>query len=810
MEGCVNNVNDAELGVTEDKSRNCSLETKPTYVGEHSQGRKLSVSSHVNEIPQKQRIHSKDSGLPSSPCFSGSDSDVADILNSSDTSPGLCHRLMSDPTPCQLWPASLYGDTKDMCVNHDVFDADVSALSSSSDNISNDVDAFQSPRHHPVSRSMSSEPFSSQFSPPSKRSLMPTISFSFGENNPPPAVPCSRKHQSFPFETTVTAGDTPDERCSDKNIPCVQPADPNDLCSGGNMHFTSDTKNTQQCYSGLVNGHSSDHPDHVNTDTTSHSDDHKKTSEVACWGHFSKHSGKHYKYRRSDYSSDSEDDPPHAASMLQKSKVKSVCSQKSHLPQVLCKTASPNKLVKVDSVHVSDTEDVLDYREGVKPTVFKEKLITIMRWFTDFNDEQKNILLKSLLNGCDLPQIHLLSVKMEANLHRGCPPNCQDIVTWLPATLAAKIMDYLDPVSLCRASQVCKMWQLLAGDPSLWRRFCCQQKWRLSKAAEHKQVISHMSLEGSIQWKNVFAERFRLRNNWLRGRCTVRTFEGHTQGISCVQFDDTRIVSGSSDKTIKVWNIRTNAPWSVQTLVGHSNTVRCLHLEGNRLVSGSSDRTIKVWDLSTQDSWSSIACKVTMIGHTHTVRCLKVDDDKVISGSYDKTLKLWDLRTGNCRMTLRGHQAAVLCVHFNETKIVSGSCDNTIKVWNYEGVCIRTLTGHQDAVTCLQFDSTRIVSGSLDCNLKFWDIHTGECVNTIDWKAAEGHTGVVRCLQADGWRLVSAADDKTIKVWNLETCQRLVTLQNHKDGVTCLQFNDFIIVSGSYDKTVKLWDFSCC
>lgn len=69
----------------------------------------------------------------------------------------------------------------------------------------------------------------------------------------------------------------------------------------------------------------------------------------------------------------------------------------------------------------------------------------------------------------------------------------------------------------------------------------------------------------------MFAERYRLRRNWLKGYCTVRTFEGHSQGllvptctftlqgliccclgISCVQFDDTRIVSGSWDKTIKV------------------------------------------------------------------------------------------------------------------------------------------------------------------------------------------------------------------------------------------------------------------
>jgi F-box/WD-40 domain protein 7 len=60
------------------------------------------------------------------------------------------------------------------------------------------------------------------------------------------------------------------------------------------------------------------------------------------------------------------------------------------------------------------------------------------------------------------------------------------------------------------------------------------------------------------------------------------------------------------------------------TLVGHSGTVRCLHLMGNRLVSGSTDQTLKVWDLSVQDEWSSIACKVTMVGHTDTVRCVQV------------------------------------------------------------------------------------------------------------------------------------------------------------------------------------------
>lgn len=449
---------------------------------------------------------------------------------------------------------------------------------------------------------------------------------------------------------------------------------------------------------------------------------------------------------------------------------------------------------------------------GVQPLEFKQRIQEIKNWFTEFNDDQKNLVFKALLEESRQSQMHFLSSLMEGRLHSGCQPNCQDPFSWLPEIVSFTILSYLDPINLCRASSVNRRWNELANDPSLWRHLSVVVKWRMSKASEPKQTLTFKATDDNnyIDWKGLFADRFRLQNNWIKGRCNIRTFEGHTQGVSCVQFDETRIVSGSSDKTIKLWNIRTNSPWAVQTLVGHSGTVRCLHLDGNRLVSGSTDRTIKVWDLSSQQSWASIACKVTMVGHVDTVRCLKVDADKVISGSYDKTLKVWDIKTGACRRTLRGHEAAVLCMQFDDLKIVSGSCDKTIKVWTFDGDCIMTLQGHQDAVTCLQFDETRIISGSLDCTLRFWDVHKGQLIKTIDWKASEGHTRVIRCLQADSWRVVSASDDKTIKVWNLETGQRLATLRNHTDGVTCLQFNDKMLVSGSYDKTVKLWNFNCC
>ncbi|KFD65323.1 hypothetical protein M514_22483 [Trichuris suis] len=369
----------------------------------------------------------------------------------------------------------------------------------------------------------------------------------------------------------------------------------------------------------------------------------------------------------------------------------------------------------------------------------------------------------------------------------------------LPTHAIMKILSFLDPgirpeLSLCRCSMVSKQWMYVVNENDAWKRLCTDNKlYRLSsKQAEEKHALKFLNSDGEIRASSHFVPISACMFPFLVEIGSFGTLsamaqldEGQMRRISCVQFDDNYIVSGSSDKMIKVsailvWDIRTNNHLAVMTLSGHSHTVRCLQLSNLRLASGSNDSSIKM------------------------------DDEKIISGSYDRTLKVWDLVSSQCFETLRGHGAAVLCLQFDQEKIVSGSADDTIRVWDLRTcTCVMTMQkAHDAAVTCLQFNDRQIVSGSLDCTIKFWDVRTGRWLNTLDWVKHEGHTGVVRCLQADSWRIVSGADDKTMKVWNLHTGQRIVTLRSHTDGVTCLSFSDFRIVSGSYDKTVKLWDFS--
>ena len=68
--------------------------------------------------------------------------------------------------------------------------------------------------------------------------------------------------------------------------------------------------------------------------------------------------------------------------------------------------------------------------------------------------------------------------------------------------------------------------------------------------------------------------------------------------MRCLQaLPDGRIVSGSDDKTLRIWSRDEAGIWQSEELVGHTDWVRCLQvLPDGRIVSGSDDQTIKIWD----------------------------------------------------------------------------------------------------------------------------------------------------------------------------------------------------------------------
>lgn len=136
-------------------------------------------------------------------------------------------------------------------------------------------------------------------------------------------------------------------------------------------------------------------------------------------------------------------------------------------------------------------------------------------------------------------------------------------------------------------------------------------------------------------------------------------------------------------------------------LQSHMDEITCLHLRGDVLVSGSSDKTLRQWDLEkgrcvqTLDvMWAAAQASVSLgsgeatwrqtsraaPGAADFVGALQVFESALACGTADGMVRLWDLRSGQVHRSLVGHTGPVTCLQFDDVHIVTGSLDRSIRV----------------------------------------------------------------------------------------------------------------------------------
>lgn len=310
-----------------------------------------------------------------------------------------------------------------------------------------------------------------------------------------------------------------------------------------------------------------------------------------------------------------------------------------------------------------------------------------------------------------------------------------------------------------------------------------------------------------LNWLNLYKQRQRLEQNWTNGNYTTFQLphpahpnEAHTECVYTIQFFGKWLVSGSRDRSLRVWDLETRRLRG-KPLLGHSQSVLCLQFDPTEqedvIISGSSDSSVIVWRFSTGERIHKIPS-----AHEESVLNLRFDHRYLVTCSKDRRIKIWNrkhltaadpeyprharqssarlpsyivnlndiepsllearIANGAIRalqpytllMTLDGHGAAVNAIQINGDLIVSASGDRLIKVWSVkDGRLLRSLQGHQKGIACVQFDSKRIVSGSSDNTVRIYDPFTSAEVAEL-----KGHTNLVRTVQA-GFGDMPGADD---------------------------------------------------
>ena len=198
---------------------------------------------------------------------------------------------------------------------------------------------------------------------------------------------------------------------------------------------------------------------------------------------------------------------------------------------------------------------------------------------------------------------------------------------------------------------------------------------------------------------------------------------GHLATINCMQInrDYGTLVTGGRDAALKLWNLNlaqqlyqetqnltspTNHIDSpcVHTFEAHTDEVTALSLDPSFLVSGSQDRTIRQWDLRSGKCLQTIDLSFANVLTTST----NVDLSK-------STL-----------LTQRNERPSIGALQSFDAALATGTKDGVVRLWDLRsGKVIRTLKGHTDAITSLKFDSACLVTGSYDRTVRIWDLRTG-------------------------------------------------------------------------------------
>jgi WD40 repeat protein len=267
----------------------------------------------------------------------------------------------------------------------------------------------------------------------------------------------------------------------------------------------------------------------------------------------------------------------------------------------------------------------------------------------------------------------------------------------------------------------------------------------------------------------------------LNGTC-LHTFSGHSASVNCIALAPfQRFLTGSNDNSIKLWDLTMPTPnrllrsYGLPTPGSHTRCITCLAVapDGRFFVSGSLDKTLKLWSFE-----KSAALRT--YDHTNVVNGVVVDGDRMLSSSLFDGVRVWNIESGEQLQMLQFDQeCGITSIVLSVGLLVTSSANGSIRIFDsdYRMVRVFNYRNHVSCVT-LSPDGKRLFC----CSDRFVGVFDTASSNQV--AELHGHSNDLFSIavSGNGAFAISGGDDNSVRLWNITDMHAVHTFRASQES----------------------------
>ncbi|KAI9325777.1 hypothetical protein BDR26DRAFT_173654 [Obelidium mucronatum] len=496
--------------------------------------------------------------------------------------------------------------------------------------------------------------------------------------------------------------------------------------------------------------------------------------------------------------------------------------------------------------NMAHLDPALEYRRVLTETILeKQEIMTealkyaAAFWGDHFiNSSYPPDVLPSLHNFCSSKLLNWLELMLLLRNLNSVIPIVQAVIDTLSRYQENRDAAFIkDILSDLRILSIQFRQQLLTSPLQIYRHamFACPKKSVIARTFESQRSFK-LAVGQTETWGPI-------------------SLTGHESSVKAVAFskDGTLVVSGSTDRTIRVWLVQTGE--CIFTLNGvHTTEVTSVVITDDKklVVSASIDCRVIVWSLASgeveelnhkaqsqfdeyknvQVALSKCQSKIAVCSEfgfmlwmkqtadarytlvkkvKGNITCVALSSlsDFAVTGSWNGSIGFWNTDTMT-QVERRGfHESAVRSVVISDSFAISCDAGGVVKVWNKTSKTVDRsfqLSGGFFLSLSLSTDHRTFVGGTSKGQLQIWSTRTWELVKTLPFRHAS-RVNSVHVLDG-GQFCASGGEDATVKIWDMCGASFNEDVDVHFGQYTCVftSANSKYVAAGDSEGCVNVWD----